>query len=167
MAAESIALCDYITNYLTEIITEYEGSAPVSTIERVYDFVEDLGKLVDRKVYVFPLDYVLTEPISRKEDMFDVRVGVVVAHKYDNPSSPTKAAPVAWVDDKVDFVETYIFSTLAEVRMHEVPLGGPSGEMVQYWPQEAANNMVFDYTKLSQHKVFWSELEFVFRKVRQ
>lgn len=164
MEAESIQLVQYVVGYLESIIEPQESGEQITVVEHVYDFTEDLGTFMGRKVYVFLMEYLTNEPLTRRESTYDVRIGVVITRRYSSPSTPTKAAPVAWMNEEIKFVENNIFSPLEQNVMHNVPVN--SGETVQYWPAEAAVTLAYDIIKLSQHKTFWSECEFVFRKVR-
>lgn len=160
MASEIVAVCDYIVDYLSDNFVSGDNV----DIERTWEFVEDLGTFEGKKIDVCPPSYVRNAPVTRGEDSLDVSILVVIRERYQDASSVEKAVPTSWVDDKVEFVENKVFSVLASPRIiHEIPVG--SGTPQQYWCQTATVGIVWDYTRLTQQKTFWSECEFVFRKL--
>lgn len=158
MNADVIALCEWAKTFLQNRL----GSGVEVT--REYEVTYDLGTVEGQKCVVLPLGYLSESPVTRREDQFDMRFAVIFLERYTDPAEPTRAVPTSWVDERVLLVEEEIFNPLSDARVVHDPLEGSN--QYQYWSQFGEVAIVYDYVKLSRHKVFWTELEFSFRKLK-
>jgi len=133
---------------------------PPCICERVYETTHDLGEVDGRKVEIYPLSYVPFEPATREEAYYDFRYSIVTLERFREH----KRVPRIWLDDRVTFVEEQIFNPLD-------PTNKERAELIlvidsdSYWPIEVECTTVYEYNILRQNKVFWSEVEVVFRKL--
>lgn len=125
-----------------------------ATIERQYEVEYDLGTIEGLYVNVFPAMYGISERATRSEDYLDVMTAIVVLERYTQPDKP----PKAWLDDRVQWVENLVFSPLVKI---ECPL-----LLNAFWESSVKVTTVYDWTFLRQQKVFWSEVEVSFRRIR-
>jgi len=102
----TLKLCDDLVTALTA------AWSPVSPdgVERCYfkrigDPDDANTKLTGRKVFIFPTAYA-TAGATRGENEYTHRVSVLTVERFPaaTPGDPT----TAWVDDRVDFVHTYV-----------------------------------------------------------
>lgn len=149
--ADVLTLADAL---VTEIAAAFAGASVTADVTREYEIQYDLGKFTGLKVHVFPTAYLTPESATRAEDYVDAECVVVTAERYTANGKPTKA----WLDTRVGYVDQYIFDL---VRQIEQPLVGGS-----FWNRRADVACVFDLKMLRQHKVFWSEVEVTYRRLR-
>lgn len=126
-----------------------------TTVERQYEITRDLGIFDGRCIDIFPMMY-NPDPneATRSEEYYDFRYSFVIMRRYASKGVIDKS----WIDNEVNFVEEYIFNPLDQ-RVITIADG------IQYWSTEVEVTSVFDFDFLRQNKVFWSEVETVFRKV--
>lgn len=149
-AQPTISLCDRL---VVELAAGWGPTAP-DAVSRVYEAAIPAESLTGRKVYVFPVGYG-GDPASRGEDWYMHRIAVLTVERYDEAGRP----PVAWVDTRADFVHEQVFGVLDFTR------GGPlrfDGRTV--YTESCSEVPVYDAGMLVTKKVFWSEIEFVFRE---
>lgn len=125
-----------------------------ATIAREYEVEYDLGTVEGLHVNVFPAMYGITERATRSEDYLDVMTAIVVLQRYTQPDKP----PKSWLDERVEWVENLVFSPLVKI---ECPL-----LLDAFWESSVKVVTVYDWTFLRQQKVFWSEVEVSFRRIR-
>lgn len=128
-----------------------------NAVARLYQTPFKTSEIQGRKVWFFPAEYD-DEPATRAEDLITYRVAVIVAERYESAAEPS----VAWVDERVDFVNGLLdwleFGRSASQGLLSIgarEIFTASREPVQ----------VYDVGMLMKHKTFWSELEFVFQEV--
>lgn len=148
MPSRILSLADFIKDVL---IANVPNDV---TVERKFSVTKRVEDLTGKHLWVFPLDYADNGPETRTEYALDVRIGVVYAERYAQPGS----IPDEWLDDRVEFVELSIFDPLNVNQ-------GSYGAAGEYWPQTAAVTTLYDMDALKQLKVFWTELEFVYRRL--
>lgn len=159
MEADIVILGEFLAEYIQNIL----GSGVVHS-EFDYDFEEDLGTFDGMNITVMPLRYGQGEPVTRIEDSYDLVLGLIIRERYKPPASGTKAIPKEWVNEKLAFVEQQLFNPLSDSRtMFEVP--GSGGD--QYWCQFAEVVVAYRWQFLKQDKVFWSEVELTYRKLKR
>lgn len=129
------------------------------TVSREYTTPVAVESLNGRKVYLFPIDYG-GDPASRLEDWYMHGVAVLTVERYADAGPP----PNDWVDERVDFVHDLLFSGLDY--SHNGPLRWTDAQSVKrtVWTDQSGPVPVFDVGMLATKKLFWSEVEFVFRE---
>lgn len=154
MASNILTVCDALvsaidTAWTTKVAdsgaTSREYIAPVSTAE--------LSSLTGRKVYVIPGDHVKSAE-TRGENRWEYRVGVLVVERYISAGLP----PKAWMDARVEFVET----TIANACDYWRSLLGISGREV--WT-ELLETKTYDVDLLNESNLFWSEVQLDLREI--
>lgn len=153
MALDLLPFTDAI---VTLIDDSFSAAGVIGTISREYDVEYDLGTVEGLKVNVFPASYVVdaANPATRIEDFLDIQSAIVILERFTQPGNP----PKSWIDERVQWVESLIFSPLVTM---ECPL-----LLNSYWRTAVNVSTVWDMTFLREHKVFWSEVEITFRKLR-
>lgn len=154
--ADIIMLADNIVSML-ESSTALED--PVVTVERVYEGAYDLGSFTERKIDVYQLTYSDEGPADRRESYYDVRLSIVYLYRYVGDLDNNQKVPREWVDEQVTFVQNYIFNPFTDN-------DNRYGDGNEYWAQNLSVVAVYDFPRLTQHKVFWSEVEVTFRKLK-
>lgn len=149
----TLTLCDKI---VAELIAAW---APTGTDEvlRVYEVPIKLSELKGRKVYVFPDEYT-AEPAERETDLYAHGVVVLTVERY--PSATGGKPPVAWVDERVDFVWQRVWNGLDYSR--DSRLLKFDGRSV--WTESVGPAEVYDADRLQGLGVFWSEVPFTFHE---
>ena len=104
-----------------------------------------------RQVYVFPANYG-DEPADRADDLKEHRVALLVVERYTDAGAPT----VEWIDERVNFVQTFLWDELTNPRSQAI--------LDDLWPH-TGEVAVYDVAMLSEKKLFWSELDLVFREI--
>lgn len=137
------------------------------TVAMEYEVTFDAEMMVGTQVIVFPSGYLSGEGATRREDYYDVTCIVVVAERYTGDSTPARAVDKAWVSSKIAMVEQLVFNPITDSRAMYDTLN-PAGNVVDsnYWSHTAEVTVLYDYRKLTQNKVFWSEIEVTFRKLK-
>jgi hypothetical protein len=149
--ARIIAVCDAI---VTRLQTVLSPAAP-DEVARKYLAPVKAETLRGRKVYVFPVRY-SDAPASRAENLTDYTVAVLVVERYEDAGEPTDE----WIDERVNFAESVY---------HALDFGGGEDLLAvestrEVWC-ETADAPVYDVEMLSTKKLFWAELEFLFREI--
>lgn len=122
------------------------------TASRGYQFTFDLETMTGRHVRVLPASYGFPEPSTRASDVEELAVVVVVAERYADAGP----VPDAWVDERVDFVETHVVA-LDDSRNAELAGG------FYAWSSEVSP--VYDLDELRQRNLFLSTVRLTFRKL--
>lgn len=154
MPAEIITLCDKLVDDFQTRITV--AGVLDTIVSRQYEVTYDPGTMTGRKVDIFPLMYEPIEDVDRESERYQFQVGFVVIERYRDKS----AIPVSWVDERVNFVEEYIFNPLDNQTPYLLNISG-----VSYWIEKVKVASVYDYEFLSQNKLFWSEVEATFNRI--
>jgi len=142
-----------IADAVVDAIVFAWGPSSPSACERDYLYRADLDKMTGRQVRVYPLRYT-DSPAARGsldggEAINEHTIGVTVAERYTDAGKPT----VAWMDERVAFAKEKIYDLLSD------RLPGVSNSVTL----EANVVSVYDIGILGDNRVFWSEMEFVFR----
>lgn len=114
-----------------------------------------IGKITGKNLWLFPGIYTDNGPSDRTANVYDLTINAVFAEKYTDDGIP----PDEWVEDRIEYVENNIFNVFSEDQTLY-------GTQTNYWSQGATINVLYDAEMLDEHKLFWSELEFVFRKLK-
>lgn len=161
MAARIVEVCDAV---VAAILAEWTASASppgaADGVERVYTEPAKFGSMTGRRVWVSPAG-VAGETASRAEDVGVSTVAIVVAERYTGQGAP----PVAWVDERVAFVQLVLdlVGSYGNRRQSGKLLVGTPAR--PHWTERWSSE-VYEWTYLDEHKVFWSETEVEFREVR-
>lgn len=141
---------------VTLIQTAWSPSAP-SAVTRCYEAPVNADTIQGRQVFVFPVGYA-DEPASRGEDAATYTFAVLVVEKFREQSAP----PVAWVDERVEFVESKVYDVLANFGQRKTYLTvSGHGRLIC----ETAEVDVFDWPTLRQKFTFWSESTFALKEI--
>lgn len=166
MACDLIAFSDAIVDRLQKAFDAVVASVEVT---RDYELRHDLDTFLGMKVVVFPAGYAISPTndmmvdsvrgrggyATRSEDYLDVEVAIAVAERW---ADDTKKPPREWLDDRVEIVDRCVFEAL---RKTEEPLLAD-----EFWKSDVIVADAYDIQLLRQHRVFWCEVEAVFRKLR-
>lgn len=129
------------------------GPKDPDDIERAYQIPLQVDKILGRRLYVFPAKYASLEPANRAEDLREYTVPMLAVERYTAQGQPDRN----WLDERVNWVEEMIWQ-LCENPRDSAPLLGT------LWPQTSDVD-VYDPDLLNLKKLFWSEIEIVFREV--
>jgi hypothetical protein len=159
-ATPILKLCDDLVAHL---IAAWNPVAP-DAVERRYvarfgDKSSGQDKLSGRRVVICPGDYD-SEPASRGEDTFTHTVVVFVGERYGDEPDAAGDVPVAWVDERVDFVHEFVVQGFDFGRLS--PAWNPKLTTLS-----AAVTTVADPQKLTTaNGLFLAAVEIVFNEVR-
>lgn len=153
-------MCDNIVERLQD------GIGSGIEIDRQYSRTRDLGTFIGRQIDVYPLRYARGEAASRREDIFDAWMGIVVCERYTEPAfSDEIPVPNDWVDERIDFVEQEVYNLLQASRI-QILIGSPEDTNYEWVCRFAEVTDVYNHKYLNQHKVFWSEIELGFQRLK-
>lgn len=126
--------------------------------------ITDLGSVPAAKKFLdlFELGYTALPPLDRSADDFDVRLAVVLRERYPETPDPEFVVPMAWTEERKQYFED-IFNLLTNSRTKYITLN-TTGEMSEWYCMTGEVTTIYDYAKLDKHKVFWAEMEVVYRK---
>lgn len=153
MAADVLVLADALALEFQNRITV--AGVLDTVVSREYEVTHDMGSFTGRKVEIYPLMYNPDEDATREETFYDFRYSFVVMERYRDKG----IVPKAWIDERVEFVEEYIFNPLDQRIITVI------ADSRKYWTTEVEVTSVYDFDMLRQFKVFWSEVETTFRKI--
>lgn len=167
MADESdiIALAKY-TKEVLEVAIAAESGGPDVTVERRWskkDSDKNLETMTGRHVDVWHTTYADNGPATREEGFFSVTLAIVISERYELKQQ----IPDEWIDDLVNWVEQYVFNVLGTVE--ERTLEGSTSNPLrlgQWWTQSIVMAVVCDAELLRTQKVFWSEIELTFTRLK-
>jgi hypothetical protein len=151
--ARIIAACDAVVAALQ---TAWAPVAP-DGIARLYVApvtVQELPSLVGRQVWVFPASYDDDEE-TRGEDEWAHELGVLIVERCPDAGGPS----VAWMDERVAFVEQTVRGTLKAFQ------GRGSLLADTYWLEKAPVVEVYQVQALNEAGIFWSEIEVTLREI--
>lgn len=154
MSSRIAEVCDAIVAGIAASWSPPAGSG----VERVYLAPVNAESISGRRVYVFPARYT-DEPADRGEQLTGYTIAVLVAERFTDPGQPT----VAWVDERVEFVESEIYDLVGNYGSN-VPFLEVTGHG-KIWA-ETADATVYDPEMLATKKLFWAELEFTLREIK-
>lgn len=140
MASRLVELADAVVATLTTAIGTPTAPLTVTT-SRVYVPSVDPESLTAnaRRVDVYPIGRVDAGPVSRSTDAVQNKIGVVVYERYAEAGSPSNA----WIDDRMEWVETYIEANLKDPRIRESGAYVETYEVESYSPEQLATNKLF------------------------
>lgn len=148
----TITFCDKIV----AVIAAAWAPTGNNEVARAYQVREQAADLIGRKVWVFPREYG-REPDNRGEDGYDHLLSIVCAERYAQPGIPN----AQWIDERVDFVHTYLVDGLFYAQQGPLTWSGRSA----YTTQVAVT--VCDLDKLTTTPaLFWSQVDIDFRELR-
>lgn len=119
-------------------------------VRRVWQF-EYTERMAGLRIYVIPLGYEFVESASRGKNLYEYRIGFIVVDRF----LPEGAASDEWVDERVKWIETYIWDKLSDPRTFDAVWGvrPESGGVVAY-----------DADLLREKKIFFSDVTIAFRQ---
>lgn len=151
-ATPTLSLCDKLVELIR---TSWQPAAP-DQAERVYEAPIDAAKKgLGRRVYLFPATYT-SEPADRGKDLYTHKITALCVERYEEAGRP----PVAWIDDRVDFVYEQLFQGLDFGRNGPLIWGDRSVVTRGIDPVD-----LYDAAYLVQAKTFWCELTFDFDEI--
>lgn len=154
-----LTLCDQL---VTEIDDDWAQGAS-DTVTRRYIApvnVQELNSLTGRHVYVFPGPYE-NSPETRGHDAWVHTVGLLVVERYATVGGePADTTLRTWLDTRVDFVEGTVINAIDFDGRTSLRIGSPATREIL---TESITVETYDVDMLNQHKLFWSEIEAVFR----
>jgi hypothetical protein len=158
MSARIIAVCDAV---VAAIGAAWTPTAP-DAVTRVYappvtlTADDPITVLTGRQVFVFGLQYSIPSLQTRADWDRTERIDVLVVERYTADSG---APPTAWLDARVDFVESLYMAL-------RTPASFPLADTA--WPQQEQPDpvIVYDRDVLLQHRTFWSQFTVNFEEVR-
>jgi hypothetical protein len=165
-----VTLADYVKLVLEETATDSD-EVPTE-VKRAWELTHDMSTVSGRKIDVYGTGYADQAPITRKEGFFDVTISVVMLERYVGELQETDVSgvipyvPPAWVDGRIAFVEQRIFNPLGSVTESTFPNVDNPFRIGQWWTETIVVTVMVDPDMLRQHKVFWSEVEATFRRVK-
>jgi hypothetical protein len=157
MAAHVIEICDACVAVLS---TVWAPVAP-NSISRIYG--KEIGLSIDypaemltgRQIYVFPTNYNQYRLLDRKSKLTKYSVSVLIAERYTEAGLP----PVAWMDERVSFVDSVVFSALTDLS------ASFAGARVD--PEDLGSvDIVYDRDLYMQRNTFWSQITIVYQEPR-
>lgn len=171
MEADAVIIGNYVVEVLQSLLNE--DSPPLAEVQRAWELTHDLGTMEGKKIDVYAVGWADGGPVTRRESFLDVTVTLVIIERYtgDLDGLETEGyiphVPISWVDERVAFVEQKIFNPLSAVE--ETTLEGSTDnplKLGEWWTETAVVTTLCDPDFLRQQKVFWSEIELTFRKVK-
>jgi len=157
--SRDLTLIDQLVSVLDEA---WEPEAP-DAVSREYlaDVSEkDLKDFTGRRVLLFPMEY-QSDDENRAENRYGYRVGVTVLERFEDADKATSAAVKAWLDERLDFVETLLIDGF------DYGNGGLlefSGRRV--WTESIECQQRYDVDLLAEKKLFRCDVAFVFREIQ-
>jgi hypothetical protein len=151
----TIALCDALVTFGR---AQWEPKAP-SGIERSHrGQTIKLDESKGRQVRIVPLGYD-SIAAARGLDFYNHRIGVLTFERYEDAADPEEVIPIAWIDERVDFVHT-LRDAFDFYRDGTQPSFNKQLQTIT-----APVEDIYDPDLLAQDKVFWSWIEFGFQEV--
>jgi hypothetical protein len=153
----TLTLCDALVTYLT---AQWGPKAP-SEVRREYIRRVDFSTVKGRLVLIFPAGYT-NVPAERGNDFYTHSVQVAVFERYTDAADDTVTVPKEWVDERVDFVNTFIAEGFDFT--HDTTYGGlaPFNRNLQTLSTDVPE--ICDTESLNQ-KEFWCEVTCVFQEL--
>lgn len=139
------------------IADEWEPEAPNSVSQRSLapsGVMSQLHELHGRQVYLFAGPYD-NEPATRGEESWSYNVGVRVINRYEPAHAADSDEVNAWVRDEVLWVEEFIVDLLDFGTHGPFLVIGGTRELLT---ETIAVNKLYDPDRLSEHKVFLSDV---------
>lgn len=155
--ARVIQLCDAVVSAITDAL----DPSDTTTVARCYLPEIDPETLSGRHVRVFPLDYSQAGIATRGLDTNQYGVGILVVEKYTAQVDIAATTADAWTDVRVKWVQDYIFDLLGTARIDDMTAALLAEDT---WPETGEVASVYDAEMLREHKLFWSESAFAFRR---
>ena len=153
----TLTLCDDMVTYLTQ---QWVPKSPDS-VRRAYLHRFDLSKEVGRQVLIFPVAYT-NGPADRGRNFYEHTVMVLTFERYGDAADPDEVVPPEWIDQRVDFVNTYIVEGFDFT--HDTTFGAtaPFNRNLQTLVNDVPD--IYDAEKLNK-KEFWCPVELKFREL--
>lgn len=154
MAARTIELRNAIADRLLSVWGD-PAPATVSVGWRI-DVPDDSPS--GRVVFVAPASYRSEGPVTRATDLNDYRYAVLVVERYTDAGDPTEE----WLSERAAFVQESVYDVLQNVGLDRAE--NTAALLNSFWCETAEVTVVYDLEALTEHKLFWSEIEFTFRE---
>lgn len=151
-----MARTDDLCEAVKTLIETAAAGDPPDSIELAYAPEADRIAMTGLAVYVFSLDPTTVGNVTRKKEMREYKVSVVIVQRYaDAAESGIEAVPEAWVQEKKSWVEDFVYSTLNPRTVRPLDM----------WPNRCEITNLVDYAQLRTNKIFWSEVEVDYREI--
>ena len=154
----TLTLCDNLVTYL---LGQWKPQAPDGA-SRAYLSRIDLSTVKGRQVLIFPVSYT-NRPADRGNDFYTHGVMALTFERYTDAADAEDTVPQEWVDERVDFVNTYIAEGFDFT--HDTTFGAlaPFNRQLQTLSSDVPD--IFDAEKLATQKEFWCAVELQFREL--
>jgi len=152
-----------IDQLVTEISGSWEPESP-DTVTREYLALvtdKDLQSLLGRRVYLFPMAYE-TQDENHSENVYGYRVGVSVIERYEEADKAGSEAVKAWLDERLDFVETELIDALDYGQNGLLSFGSNR----KVWTESIEIPQRYDVVLLAEKKLFRCDVMFMFREIQ-
>jgi len=121
---------------------------------------KELNTLEGRKVILFPLEYE-KEGVNRGEDQFGYGVGVEIFERFEDADKASSSTVKAWLDDRLDFVESEIIDGLDFGKSSVLVFGTR-----EVWTESIDVPERYDVDLLVEKKLFRCTVRFKFRELQ-
>lgn len=160
--SDIVKLAKYTVDLLTAGIPPESGEPSVVVARRWKrrDSDKNLELMSQRHVDVWHSTYADNGPATREEGYFSVTLSVVVCERYQ----PKEEIPEEWIDDLVNWTEQYVFNVLDATA--ENIEGVDTLRLGDWWTQNLVMTVVCDPDLLRTQKVFWSEVELTYTRLK-
>lgn len=163
LTADIVALANKIAEMISTKANEYLSIGETLNVQRVWAINRNVGQFIGMKVDVYGSRYNRGEPITRGEDNFEAYIVVGIMERYTIQVEESEVPiPTSWIDARVNFVEQAIYNHLQKARVAIDTDGN-----YEWVCQSAEIVIVADPGKLLEHKVFWSEMELGFSRLKR
>lgn len=151
------SIIEVVDALVTTISEEWEPEAPDSVSQRFLapaGLMAQLHQMHGRHVFLFPGPYD-NEPATRGEESWSYNVGVRVIRRYEPTDAADSDAVKAWVRAEILWVEEFIVDLLDFGVLGDFLIVGGTRRLLT---ESIAVNKLYDPERLSEHKVFLSDV---------
>lgn len=121
---------------------------------------KDLKDFTGRRVFLFPMEY-QTDDENRSENRYGYRIGITVLERFEDADKASSEIVKAWLDERLDFVETRIIDGLDYGNGGLLVFGGR-----EVWTESIECPQRYDVDLLAEKKMFRCDLMFMFREIQ-
>lgn len=164
--ARIIEVCEAVASFIRTTWTPIAPDAVTRTYGPDIGLTpdDDATLLSGRQVFVFPASYAVPVQVTRAEVEWRYGVTVLVVERFDQDGETAGTPPVAWMDERIEFVENTIFKPLRDQDLtllgSVIPSLAEGGEVAQV-------NVVYDLDLFLKHRAFWSQVTLPFEEVNK
>jgi hypothetical protein len=152
MAASVDLCCELIREYLEDRLDDPTIVYAIKESPQIEINDRDKGTMLDNlNIIIVPMNYEVGDSLTRSEEFFVVRLGLIIAQRYAlDQSIPFDA----FIREKKEFVEKEIFFPIYEEEYFD-----------NYEIISIVNLVASDADMAREYKVFYSELEITLRTI--